>query len=74
MNDEHAFLAAIATGDHTARLVFADWLDERGDPRGPWVRDPQLWLFMAPRATDLVPPLLERVNGRVPRGPQNRPR
>ncbi|MFM8274040.1 MAG: TIGR02996 domain-containing protein, partial [Gemmata sp.] len=35
MNDEQGFLAAIATGDHTARLVFADWLDERGDPRGP---------------------------------------
>lgn len=24
--------------DHQTRLVFADWLDERGDPRGPGYR------------------------------------
>lgn len=24
--------------DHHTRLVFADWLDERGDPRGPGYR------------------------------------
>jgi uncharacterized protein (TIGR02996 family) len=32
-SDDTVFLAAIATGDDTARLVYADWLDENGDPR-----------------------------------------
>lgn len=34
MSDENALLAAIAAHplDDTPRLVFADWLDERGDP------------------------------------------
>ena len=64
--DEAGFLSAIAAGDDTARLVFADWLDEHGDPRAPWVRDPELWPFMAPDATDPVPRLLARVGGEVP--------
>jgi uncharacterized protein (TIGR02996 family) len=40
MNEEQAFLAAIAANpsDATARLVFADWLTERDDPRGEWLR------------------------------------
>jgi uncharacterized protein (TIGR02996 family) len=40
MNEEQAFLAAIAANpsDVTARLVFADWLAERDDPRGEWLR------------------------------------
>jgi uncharacterized protein (TIGR02996 family) len=40
MSDESAFLAAIksAPDDDTARLVYADWLDERGDPRGGLLR------------------------------------
>ena len=65
--DEAAFLPAITAGDETARLVFADWLDERSDPRGPWVRDPDIWHFMAPDATDPIPRLLERVGGEVPK-------
>jgi uncharacterized protein (TIGR02996 family) len=34
MPDEQAFLAALAAapGDDTTRLVFADWLDEHGEP------------------------------------------
>src|SRR6476659_1158863 len=38
--DERAFLRAIAAApDDTApRLVYADWLDERGDPRAEFVR------------------------------------
>ena len=28
--DETAFLDAVRTGDDTARLVFADWLDDHG--------------------------------------------
>lgn len=40
MSEEAGFLHAIKTrpGDRTARLVYADWLDERGDPRGDFVR------------------------------------
>lgn len=36
MTDRAAFLAAVraAPDDDTARLVFADWLDESGDPQG----------------------------------------
>lgn len=40
MTDEAAFLAAVAErpGDPTPRLVYADWLDDRGDPRAELVR------------------------------------
>ncbi len=38
--DHAAFLEAIAgrPDDDTPRLVYADWLEERGDPRGTFVR------------------------------------
>ncbi len=54
MSEEAAFLEAIARNpaDKTARLVFADWLQERGDPRAPWVRDDELWEWMKPQAKD----------------------
>jgi uncharacterized protein (TIGR02996 family) len=40
MGDEEAFLRAIALapGDDAPRLVYADWLDDRGDPRADYVR------------------------------------
>jgi uncharacterized protein (TIGR02996 family) len=40
MSKLQAFLEAIAANpeDDTARLVFADWLEERGDPRGAFIR------------------------------------
>lgn len=42
MTDDHekTFLAAIAlnTNDADARAVYADWLEERGDPRGEYLR------------------------------------
>jgi uncharacterized protein (TIGR02996 family) len=40
MGDEEAFLRAIAQApdDDAPRLVYADWLDERGDPRADYVR------------------------------------
>ena len=40
MTDEAALLRAVLDrpDDATAQLVYADWLDERGDPRGAWVR------------------------------------
>jgi uncharacterized protein (TIGR02996 family) len=40
MNDRLAFLRAIRKNpdDDTARLVFADWLDEHDDPLGEFIR------------------------------------
>jgi uncharacterized protein (TIGR02996 family) len=40
MNQEEAFLEAIREepDDDTVRLIFADWLEERGDPRGEFIR------------------------------------
>lgn len=40
MSDRDAFLRAIRANpdDDTARLVFADWLDERDDPLGQFIR------------------------------------
>lgn len=40
MNDPAAFIAAIIANpaDDLPRLIFADWLDERGDPRGEFIR------------------------------------
>ena len=40
MRDESAFLQTIAAApdDDAPRLVYADWLAERGDPRGAFVR------------------------------------
>src|SRR5271156_3705070 len=40
MHDEQAFLQAMQENpeDTALRLVFADWLEERGDPRGELLR------------------------------------
>ena len=40
MNEEQAFLDVIAANpaEATTRLVLADWLEERDDPRGEWLR------------------------------------
>lgn len=48
------FLAALAADpkDETTRLVFADWLDERGDPRAAWMRDPDLTAWSLPGFVD----------------------
>lgn len=41
MNDEEAFQTALDANpdDHLTRAVFADWLDDRDDPRGPGYRE-----------------------------------
>jgi len=58
MPEEDGFLGAIRADprDTTARLVYADWLDERHDPRGDFVR---LHLALAAAAPDHA----ERVAG-----------
>ncbi|VTR92377.1 unnamed protein product [Gemmata massiliana] len=40
MTEDDAFIRAIVDnpGDDTPRLVYADWLDDRDDPRGPYLR------------------------------------
>jgi uncharacterized protein (TIGR02996 family) len=40
MRDDQAFLQAMQDNpdDASVRLVFADWLEERGDPRGELIR------------------------------------
>jgi uncharacterized protein (TIGR02996 family) len=40
MTEDEAFIRAIvdSPGDETPRLVYADWLDERADPRGKYLR------------------------------------
>ena len=40
MSEEAAFLSAISAApeDDTARLVYADWLEERSDPRAEYLR------------------------------------
>jgi uncharacterized protein (TIGR02996 family) len=49
MNTETAFLKAFAEeGDAVARLAYADWLEERDDPRAAWVRDDALFRWMLP--------------------------
>jgi uncharacterized protein (TIGR02996 family) len=44
--EEEAFLAALLKqpADNLTRLVYADWLDERDDPRGPYLRLLCEWL------------------------------
>ena len=43
MSDDEAFIRAImdSPGDETPRMVYADWLEERGDPRGAYLRAEQ---------------------------------
>ena len=45
MNPDDAFLQAIrdAPDDDAPRLIYADWLDERGDPRGEFIRVQWRW-------------------------------
>jgi uncharacterized protein (TIGR02996 family) len=45
MHDEQAFLQAIRAEPEAdaPRLVYADWLEERGDPRGDFIRTQVLW-------------------------------
>src|SRR5262249_10557614 len=61
MNDEAAFVAAIAAApaDEALKLVFADWLEERDDPRAGWLRDRVVRPWMGPTVQSPVPALIE---------------
>jgi uncharacterized protein (TIGR02996 family) len=45
MTEDEAFIRAVvdSPGDDLPRLVYADWLDERGDPRGAYLRAEAEW-------------------------------
>lgn len=45
MSEDDALLRTVIdrVGDDTARFVYADWLDERDDPRGPFLRAEVEW-------------------------------
>src|SRR5262245_33382151 len=59
MDDERRMTAAYAANpDEDHRLILADWFEERGDPRGAWLRDPELAPWMGPEAADPVPALI----------------
>lgn len=60
MPDLATMLAAYAATypDETDRLILADWLEERGDVRGAWLRDPLLAQCMGPSLADPVPQLI----------------
>ncbi len=60
MNEEEAFIAALAAdpSDRTAALVFADWLEEHGDPRGSMLRIDEVRAWMRPKYGNPIPTLL----------------
>src|SRR5262245_48358376 len=60
MNEEAGFIAALAAdpSDRMAALAVADWLADRGDPRGPWLRIPEVRLWMYPKYGSPIPDLL----------------
>lgn len=61
MTDEASFLAAIAENpkDTNLPLIFADWLDDHGDPRGQWIRHWSVAEWMRPTYENPIPKLLQ---------------
>src|SRR5439155_11828794 len=45
VTEDEAFIRAVvdSPGDDLPRLVYADWLDDRSDPRGPYLRAELEW-------------------------------
>lgn len=71
MNEDETFIRAIVDtrGDETARLVYADWLDDRDDPRGAFLRAEAEWARTGKKekalralAADLDPVWVARVS------------
>jgi uncharacterized protein (TIGR02996 family) len=61
MSSDEGFLRAIQDdpGDDSVRLIYADWLDERGDPRGEFIRVQCRLAHLSPD-DEARPGLLER--------------
>src|SRR2546429_5990330 len=67
---EAGFWNAIAEApeDEVPRLIFADWLEERNDPRGPLLRERQYWRHLNADCRDPVQVVLGVLDAR-PTGP-----
>lgn len=63
MNEDAAFISAIRANpdDETSRLVYADWLDDRSDPRAEYLRAEAAWLALQP-SDEQFRPLYRRVS------------
>jgi uncharacterized protein (TIGR02996 family) len=67
---EAALLAAVHADpdDYQARAIYADWLEERGDPRGEYLRLDMQLVTLPARLSELVtqidPAWMHAVNGR----------
>lgn len=50
MSEDEAFVERLSArpDDETARLVYADFLDERDDPRGAYLRAEAAWVALQP--------------------------
>ena len=71
--EEAGFWSAIAEApqDEVPRLIFADWLEERNDPRGPLLRERQYWRHLNADCRDPVQVVLGVLDAR-PTGPSRR--
>jgi uncharacterized protein (TIGR02996 family) len=63
MNEDAAFIRAIREqpDDETTRLVYADWLDDRSDPRAEYLRAEAAWATL-PTSDERSRPLFRRVS------------
>src|SRR5688572_16644548 len=63
MNEDAAFTRAIRErpDDETTRLVYADWLDDRSDPRAEYLRAEAAWVALQP-SDEEYRPLYRRVS------------
>lgn len=61
MSEEAGFVAALvaAPDDVTAALAFSDWLEERGDPRAPMLRNAEVRAWMHPKYENPLPGLAQ---------------
>ena len=64
MSDDEAFVRAVVDGrgDDTARLVYADWLDDRDDPRGPYLRAEAEWARTGKKKEKALRTLAEKLD------------
>jgi uncharacterized protein (TIGR02996 family) len=67
MNEEQAFLQEIEKNpnDDTSRLVYADWLDERGDPRAAYLRAEVTLAAVDPKSPDADEPRRRLMDARA---------